>query len=160
MKPPPLRRRFPRLSHRINVLTLILSPCVAWRCLRVERAMGIEPTAQAWEAWVLPLYDARWGPDSTPCNEWRKSPSSKKEGRLAAPFATYKRMNSRLEELIVCLELQSPSENSRKVRRGLGRVVAARAGGGRERRQLVEHVVHDELNLESRREFHADRGID
>src|ERR1700679_934280 len=26
---------------------------------RVERAMGIEPTAQAWEAWVLPLYDAR-----------------------------------------------------------------------------------------------------
>ena len=27
----------------------------------VERAMGIEPTAQAWEAWVLPLYDARRG---------------------------------------------------------------------------------------------------
>jgi hypothetical protein len=26
----------------------------------VERAMGIEPTAQAWEAWVLPLYDARF----------------------------------------------------------------------------------------------------
>ena len=25
----------------------------------MERAMGIEPTAQAWEAWVLPLYDAR-----------------------------------------------------------------------------------------------------
>jgi hypothetical protein len=25
----------------------------------VERAMGIEPTAQAWEACVLPLYDAR-----------------------------------------------------------------------------------------------------
>lgn len=25
----------------------------------LERAMGIEPTAQAWEAWVLPLYDAR-----------------------------------------------------------------------------------------------------
>jgi hypothetical protein len=32
---------------------------MAWRCLRMERAMGIEPTAQAWEAWVLPLYDAR-----------------------------------------------------------------------------------------------------
>ncbi len=29
------------------------------RYLEVERAMGIEPTAQAWEAWVLPLYDAR-----------------------------------------------------------------------------------------------------
>ena len=28
---------------------------------RLERAMGIEPTAQAWEAWVLPLYDARAG---------------------------------------------------------------------------------------------------
>ena len=26
--------------------------------------MGIEPTAQAWEAWVLPLYDARYGVDS------------------------------------------------------------------------------------------------
>jgi hypothetical protein len=26
----------------------------------MERAMGIEPTAQAWEAWVLPLYDARY----------------------------------------------------------------------------------------------------
>jgi hypothetical protein len=25
--------------------------------------MGIEPTAQAWEAWVLPLYDARFGDD-------------------------------------------------------------------------------------------------
>src|ERR1700691_4126017 len=31
-----------------------------WR--KVERAMGIEPTAQAWEAWVLPLYDARLRP--------------------------------------------------------------------------------------------------
>ena len=26
---------------------------------KVERAMGIEPTALAWEARVLPLYDAR-----------------------------------------------------------------------------------------------------
>ncbi len=25
--------------------------------------MGIEPTAQAWEAWVLPLYDARESAD-------------------------------------------------------------------------------------------------
>jgi hypothetical protein len=29
--------------------------------------MGIEPTAQAWEAWVLPLYDARYGIDSSHC---------------------------------------------------------------------------------------------
>ena len=28
---------------------------------KVERAMGIEPTALAWEARVLPLYDARSG---------------------------------------------------------------------------------------------------
>ena len=27
----------------------------------LERAMGIEPTALAWEARVLPLYDARFG---------------------------------------------------------------------------------------------------
>jgi hypothetical protein len=32
---------------------------------RMERAMGIEPTAQAWEAWVLPLYDARSANDSS-----------------------------------------------------------------------------------------------
>jgi hypothetical protein len=33
--------------------------------IKLERAMGIEPTAQAWEAWVLPLYDARAGFDSS-----------------------------------------------------------------------------------------------
>jgi hypothetical protein len=31
----------------------------------VERAMGIEPTALAWEARVLPLYDARINSNST-----------------------------------------------------------------------------------------------
>ena len=30
----------------------------------VERAMGIEPTALAWEARVLPLYDARSGQEA------------------------------------------------------------------------------------------------
>ena len=35
----------------------------------VERAMGIEPTAQAWEAWVLPLYDARADVDSSRLSE-------------------------------------------------------------------------------------------
>jgi hypothetical protein len=29
------------------VLTPILSPCVAWCCLSMERAMGIEPTGKA-----------------------------------------------------------------------------------------------------------------
>jgi hypothetical protein len=28
----------------------------------MERAMGIEPTSEAWEASILPLYDARSGP--------------------------------------------------------------------------------------------------
>ncbi len=27
--------------------------------LHLERAMGIEPTSEAWEASILPLYDAR-----------------------------------------------------------------------------------------------------
>jgi hypothetical protein len=40
MREAPNRLIFPGLSHRINLLTRILSPCVAWRCLRVERAMG------------------------------------------------------------------------------------------------------------------------
>jgi hypothetical protein len=44
MRPPPSRRRFPRLSRRINILTPVLYPCVAWRCLRMGRAMGIEAT--------------------------------------------------------------------------------------------------------------------
>ena len=56
-RPPPPRRRFPRHSHRINALTPILSPCVAWCCLKVERAMGIEPTRA-----VLPeLKNKRFG---------------------------------------------------------------------------------------------------
>jgi hypothetical protein len=47
MREAPNRLIFPRLSHRIKVLTPNLSPWVAWRCLRVERAMGIEPTRAA-----------------------------------------------------------------------------------------------------------------
>jgi hypothetical protein len=27
--------------------------------MNLERAMGIEPTSEAWEASILPLYDAR-----------------------------------------------------------------------------------------------------
>ena len=38
--------------------------------LFLERAMGIEPTAQAWEAWVLPLYDAREGRHSMRYCSW------------------------------------------------------------------------------------------
>jgi hypothetical protein len=41
--------------------SLLATPEGLNRSLEVERAMGIEPTAQAWEAWVLPLYDARAG---------------------------------------------------------------------------------------------------
>jgi hypothetical protein len=39
----------------------------------LERAMGIEPTAQAWEAWVLPLYDARSGLEAAFYALWRSS---------------------------------------------------------------------------------------
>jgi hypothetical protein len=43
--------------------------------------MGIEPTAQAWEAWVLPLYDAR----ATPIlvaqeNRWQIPKTEKAKG--------------------------------------------------------------------------------
>jgi hypothetical protein len=31
----------------------------------MERAMGIEPTSEAWEASILPLYDARSGANFT-----------------------------------------------------------------------------------------------
>jgi hypothetical protein len=37
--------------------------------------MGIEPTAQAWEAWVLPLYDARLTPIVVPCSCERQQPA-------------------------------------------------------------------------------------
>jgi hypothetical protein len=47
MRPSLLSVDFPRLSYGINVLTQILLPCVAWRCVEVERAMGIEPTGKA-----------------------------------------------------------------------------------------------------------------
>jgi hypothetical protein len=47
MRQAPNRRIFPGLSHRINVLTATLLSRVAWHCLRMERAMGIENTAGA-----------------------------------------------------------------------------------------------------------------
>ena len=43
---------YPTTQNR--VLTLFL-----WVEMKVERVMGIEPTSQAWEAHVLPLYDTR-----------------------------------------------------------------------------------------------------
>jgi hypothetical protein len=44
--------------------------------------MGIEPTAQAWEAWVLPLYDARasWILCASP-----RSAQILRQGRRPAP---------------------------------------------------------------------------
>jgi hypothetical protein len=51
--------------------------------------MGIEPTAQAWEAWVLPLYDARipWILVALrPINQclWHQRPSNGTPPRAAA----------------------------------------------------------------------------
>jgi hypothetical protein len=54
--------------------------------------MGIEPTAQAWEAWVLPLYDARAVSDSSRLDEDLATSASraKSEGPLAsAPPASH-----------------------------------------------------------------------
>src|SRR5258708_32658074 len=42
---------------------------------KMERAMGIEPTAQAWEAWVLPLYDDRLRSIVVPCSCERQQPA-------------------------------------------------------------------------------------
>jgi hypothetical protein len=52
-------------AHPHGAVTLSPQPAsvlagIGQQWLEVERAMGIEPTAQAWEAWVLPLYDARY----------------------------------------------------------------------------------------------------
>jgi hypothetical protein len=54
---------------------------------KVERAMGIEPTAQAWEAWVLPLYDARLRHLILVVLPWiRQMRRPKKKGARKAPF--------------------------------------------------------------------------
>jgi len=53
---------FPRFSHPINVLTPILQPYMAWRCLRMERAMGIEPTRTALPELKKKRFDAMANP--------------------------------------------------------------------------------------------------
>jgi hypothetical protein len=45
--------------------------------------MGIEPTAQAWEAWVLPLYDARDRLDSSR-DQWGRQISESNQRNSAA----------------------------------------------------------------------------
>ena len=56
------QRSGPQSVHRscefcqaIRYLPPPLVPRLAWRCLGMERVMGIEPTLAAWEAAVLPL---------------------------------------------------------------------------------------------------------
>lgn len=44
-----------------NDLQTLLDFCGSPQIDTVERVMGIEPTALAWEARVLPLYDTRLG---------------------------------------------------------------------------------------------------
>ena len=48
--------------------------------------MGIEPTAQAWEAWVLPLYDARVPWILVVLHATRQMCSRTKERRLEGVF--------------------------------------------------------------------------
>ncbi len=52
---------------------------------RSERATGIEPAFSAWEADVLPLYDARWGNAPLGPNVSRASPELSGE-----PIGTHK----------------------------------------------------------------------
>ena len=42
-----------------------------WVRESLERAMGIEPTSEAWEASILPLYDARSGSNPNAEYHWR-----------------------------------------------------------------------------------------
>lgn len=48
----------------------------------MERAMGIEPTALAWEARVLPLYDAR--SEEPDCTHGRGGGQPARRGKLRA----------------------------------------------------------------------------
>jgi hypothetical protein len=53
----------------------------------MERAMGIEPTSEAWEASILPLYDARSGlllAIIHNCNNPRKDPRTISIGTLVS----------------------------------------------------------------------------
>jgi hypothetical protein len=96
----------------------------------MERAMGIEPTAQAWEAWVLPLYDARseFG-FYAPCDGSSKSVIRQRKGALLRrPSRTSNCVNSfELEELVVHLQLQCAADNAGEVLRRRIREVTARA---------------------------------
>jgi hypothetical protein len=56
----------------------------------MERAMGIEPTSEAWEASILPLYDARseaivpakWAAGKRPAgSDWMTAKSRRRGGR-------------------------------------------------------------------------------
>ena len=49
-------RRFERKSRRVGEQRKLNQRRL---CEVLERAMGIEPTSEAWEASILPLYDAR-----------------------------------------------------------------------------------------------------
>jgi predicted GNAT superfamily acetyltransferase len=65
-------------SFRFDSHLLILSPKkppfgVAFL---LKRPMGVEPTSQAWEAWVMPLYDGRMNVS------WNQSNSYKPTSRL------------------------------------------------------------------------------
>ena len=125
--------------------------------------MGIEPTAQAWEAWVLPLYDARseFG-FYAPCDGSSKSVFQKGKGALRRrpsrpQIALTRSGEQQLEKLVVHFQLQCAADNAGEVLRRRIREVTTRAGQCREWWLLVEHVIDDEPSLKLRRKFHAER---
>src|SRR3984957_19980739 len=57
---PQVRAAFSRMNgFKVVALENMENAAVAYLELNLERAMGIEPTSEAWEASILPLYDAR-----------------------------------------------------------------------------------------------------
>ena len=72
--------------------------------------MGIEPTAQAWEAWVLPLYDARDRLDSSRVPQGRQIGARRGPGLYPSLGAVKLCVNVYVDEPFI--------ERSRRLTRG------------------------------------------
>src|ERR1700734_4184073 len=107
--------------------------------------MGIEPTAQAWEAWVLPLYDARAGVDSSRIAEREANGNSR--CRAGAPSRSGWQHHSFLE-MHFSRQLVGAPDDAREIQRCGVQEVAAGAGQRREWRLPIEDIVDDQANLE------------
>src|ERR1700734_2534629 len=126
--------------------------------------MGIEPKAQAWEAWVLPLYDARAWADSSRLCEGQAIRSAKPSD---PPSETAKRepfglplLTSAVLEVVVGRYHVRPADDTGEVQRRCRRKIGLGTGQSRERRLLVEDVVDDEPRREVLGRAERQRRID